>query len=141
MVSRNQMDRLIRWPWLLWAVFNAIGVVLIALPDADNRVMSFSRTHGPAPADLAGSLFLLAGWGVLDWWTWKRRRALLGAGPGRLLWLFAVPAAVGLAIVFWSVSNDAGRWWLGGALVVAAVQVAAAIVAGRRSPAAAGGPG
>ena len=38
-----------------WLIGSALGALLVALPDADNRVLSLSETHGPSPVDLAGT--------------------------------------------------------------------------------------
>lgn len=109
-----------RGPWISWLILSAVGIVLIALPDAGNRVFSISPGHGPAPFDLAGAALLTAGWVILDLWTWRRRSAL--PTP----WLLALLAAGGAALIAWSVSQDEGMWWLLGAGMVAAVQLAAA---------------
>lgn len=122
-----------RLTWLIWAVTNLIGVALIALPDSDNRVISFSRTHGPAPSDLAGTIILVIGWVALNLRTWRHRKGMANLGVVRLVFMFLVPAALGTALLSWSVSRDRGVWWLLGAGMVAAVQVAAAVIAGKET--------
>ena len=126
-------------PWTIWAALNVAGAALIALPDSDNRVISFSGTHGPAAVDLAGSLLLLAGWLVLDAWIWHGRHGLERLGIRRLLRLFVAPAMAGAALTVWSISTDSGWWWLLGAVLMGAVQLAAALVAGRNAPGTEGG--
>lgn len=120
-----------RGPWAIWAILNVAGIVLIALPDAGNRVFSISPGHGPAPFDLAGAVLLTAGWVILDLWTWRHRSALRSPNGGRSLWVLSFLAAAGAVLIAWSVSQDEGTWWLLGAGVVAAVQVAAAVAAAR----------
>lgn len=122
-----------RYPWLPWALLNLAGIILIALPDSDQRVFSISRTHGPAPADLAGAALLTAGWVLLNVYTWKRRRAL-GSVPTGWKVVLLVCVLAGAGLIVWSVSQDQGDWWLLGALLVASVQVAAAVLAGRDQP-------
>ena len=113
-----------------WALLNLAGITLLALPDSDRRVFSISRSHGPAPADLAGAVLLIAGWGLLNLWTWERRRAL-GSVPTGWKTCLLVSALAGAGLIVWSVSQDRGSWWLLGASLVAAVEVAAADLAGR----------
>ena len=125
-----------RNPWILWAILNLAGICLIALPDSDQRLFSFSRTHGPAPADFAGALLLIVGWAILDAGTWKRRRALWSEGRRPMTWSFLALAAAGMGLIVWSVANDQGMWWLLGALVVAGVQIGAAAETGRHGAAA-----
>ncbi|HEX2178519.1 MAG TPA: hypothetical protein VHL54_03225 [Actinomycetota bacterium] len=133
--SRHATGR--RPPWFWLGGLNLAGIALIAVPDADNRLFSFSETHGPAPSDLAGSLLLVLGWAILDTWTWKHRRSFSSHGLRRRLSYLLVPALAGIAIVAWSIGNDEGWWWLLGAAVTGGVQVAAAVmVTGARAVAA-----
>jgi hypothetical protein len=118
-----------RGPWAIWAILNVAGIVLIALPDAGNRVFSISPGHGPAPFDLAGAVLLTAGWVILDLWTWRRRSSLRSLNGGRSMGILLLLAAAGAVLIVWSVSQDEGTWWLLGAGVLAAVQVAAAVAA------------
>ncbi|HEX2054088.1 MAG TPA: hypothetical protein VHJ78_10240 [Actinomycetota bacterium] len=120
-----------RPPWAPWAALNVVGFVLIALPDPDQRVLSFSRTHGPGPADLAGSILLTSAWVLLDVFTWRHRQALAGLGARRLVLFFLMPALAGIGLVAWSVSQDAGMWWLAGAGILALLQLTAARAAVR----------
>lgn len=122
-------------PWTVWGLLNVAGAALIALPDSDNRVISFSGTHGPAAVDLAGSLLLLAGWMLLDAWTWQRRHRFQQVATGTLVWLLVAAAIAGAAVTAWSISTDSGWWWLLGAAAMGTVQVAAALVVGRNAAA------
>ena len=114
----------------MWAILTTVGTVLIALPDAGNRVFSISPGHGPAPMDLAGAVLLTAAWLILDLWTWRRRGALRSLNR-RALWLLLFLAAAGVALIAWSVSQDEGMWWLLGAGMVGAAQLGAAVAAAR----------
>jgi hypothetical protein len=63
----------------VWLIGSGIGVAIIALPDSDDRVLSLSRTHGPALVDVVGMVVLLAVWLPVPALLWVRRRALTGA--------------------------------------------------------------
>lgn len=113
--------------WASWAWCCVVGTVLVALPDRDQRLVSFSRDHGPSVVDTLGVAVLLAGWLVLDHAAWGGRRRLvtrLGRGP---LLVGALLAGLGVGLVIASVLGDLGYWWVAGAAVAAAVQLVAAL--------------
>ncbi len=113
--------------WALWALCSVVGVVIIALPDRDQRLVSFSRDHGPSLVDAVGVTVLLGGWLVLDHAAWGRRKLLvtrLGRGP---LLVGALLAGLGVGVVIVSVLEDLGYWWLAGGALTAAVQLVAAL--------------
>ncbi|MDQ4149996.1 MAG: hypothetical protein M3164_08430 [Actinomycetota bacterium] len=116
--------------WRAWAICTIVGVLLIALPDSDDRIFSFSEEHGPALADLIGTVVLLAGWVLLCGLIWNGRSNLRRAGPQAIGPLIAT-AIAGLVLLVWSIRNDEGRWWMLGALLIAGAQFAGAVIAGR----------
>lgn len=76
-----------------------LGAGILALPDADDRVFSFSQTHGPSPLDLAGMVILLLAWLPIGVVLWNGRRAL-ASPPGRIaLALLAVGAIMLVATI------------------------------------------
>lgn len=118
-----------RWSrlWTAWLLCSLAGVVLIALPDADRRLFSISEGHGPGVTDLIGALLLTAGWIALDVRIWLGRRRLLGLCRQWLVPL-VLATVVGAVVIVWSVTQDAGMWWMAGAALVAGAQVTAAVV-------------
>lgn len=117
-----------RWAW--WGACSAIGALLIALPDADNRVVSFSRNHGPSPLDALGIVVLLAGWMVLERAVWRHRRDLVARTRRAIPGTFAAGFGAGLVVA--SALSDFPHWWAVGAVALGGVQVAAVLsMAGR----------
>jgi hypothetical protein len=104
------------------------GAVVIALPDDDERLFSFSETHGPSRLDAFGIVLVLAGWVFLLRVVWNGRARLVRRGP---LVAGGVVFAVGAAILAVAIAADAGWWWLVGAALMASVQAVAFAVAAR----------
>lgn len=107
-----------RRAFALWAALTVAGAVLVALPDDDRRIVSFSPGHGPAALDLAGILLLSAGMvayvaGLSMARSALRRRDLAWAAAAY------VPA---LLVVAWSIASDAGLWWAAAAALALATQ-------------------
>jgi uncharacterized membrane protein YkgB len=107
----------------VWIVGSVVGAVVVALPDSDQRVLSFSRTHGPAPLDLLGVAILVGCWLPIAFVMPALWRAMVGA-PARFVAAVAVLGAAALVI---TIGVDMGRVWLvaAGALVVAQIMVLA----------------
>lgn len=109
---------------LAWVVPSVVGVAVVLVPDAGPRVFSLSAGHVPSAGDLVGVAMLLAGW-VCLLVPLIRARSLVPAAP-----IVALVVVAGLAVVAWSVGQDAGsRWVLGAGVAVAAQLVAAVVVA------------
>jgi hypothetical protein len=114
---------LMRKPVVLtaFALLSAIGVVIVALPDAGPR-LAVSQAHGPGLLDLAGIALLLAGSGILWGYLWTARRSLaLSASRLRRAWVFG--AGLGAGLIIASVVNDFSGWWAIGATLLLAVQL------------------
>ena len=92
----------------VWLVGSVVGVTLIALPDADDRVFSLSRTHGPSPVDLLGTAILVAAWLPVPAVIWTRRRTL-DRRSARAPLVLGVVGAVALAV---AVGLDLGPIYL-----------------------------
>lgn len=107
----------------VWIVGSVVGAVIVALPDSDQRVLSFSRTHGPSPLDLLGVAILVGCWLPIAFVMPSLWRAMAGA-PARVAAAVAVLGAAALVI---TIGADMGRVWLvaAGALVVAQIIVLA----------------
>ena len=91
-----------------WLVGSAVGALLVALPDDDDRVVSISATHGPSAVDLAGTLVLLAAWAPVPLALWRRR----SAAPPRVWRLALLLAALGLVALAVTIRFDVGWWWV-----------------------------
>lgn len=107
--------RLVAW----WLACSAIGAVLVARPDQDNRVFSLTEGHGPAPLDLLGSGLLLVGWLPSAWYLVTHRPTRCPATWAGLVLL----AVAGPALVV-AIATDAATWtWLGAALALLIAQL------------------
>lgn len=118
--------------WALWGLLSTVGAVLVALPDDGDRLVSFSRTHGPAALDAVGAGVLVLAWSLLWVGVWRRRDRL----PRRGTWWAGAGAvlACGGVVLVWSVLGDHGAWWVLGAGAVAGVQLLAALLVSDRRP-------
>ena len=100
-----------------------MGAVVVALPDSDQRVFSFSRTHGPSPLDLLGVAVLVGCWlpiAVVLPPSWRAMDAVRAR--------FAAACAVlGAAALVVTIGADLGWLWIlaAGALLVAQITVLA----------------
>jgi hypothetical protein len=106
--------------WIAWAMANAAGVAIVALPDTGPRVVSLSEAHGPSVLDAIGSLLVVAGWASLETAIWRRRGRLRDL-PRRTRFLGMALIVAGLAILVPTIALSLGAWWVVG--VVAAVAV------------------
>jgi hypothetical protein len=94
------------------------GLIMVALPDNDIRLFSFSSGHGPSFIDLAGLIILLCPYTYLIISTWKKRQNLKPYQNTTAFKLGSILFVLGLALVIVSVLNDYGNWWLLGAAVM-----------------------
>src|SRR3712207_1397705 len=93
---------------LLWLVGSAVGAIVVALPDSDNRVFSLSRTHGPSPLDLVGVVILIGCWLPAAAMLPQLWRAAPRATAG-LAMILALVGALGLVL---TIGADLGWTWL-----------------------------
>lgn len=105
----------------IWVAGSAMGAAIVALPDADKRVVSLSETHGPSALDAVGIAVLLAAWLPVAALLWRSRAALRSTG-GAVAALLAVLGAVVLAL---TIAWDTGAEWLVGAALLVAAQAVA----------------
>jgi len=110
----------------IWAMLSLLGVGIVALPDAGERIVSFSEGHGPSLMDSAGIVLLMAGWFAFIPALWRARPA---SRRGRAI---AGLALTGAGVVVWSVATDSGRWWVVGSGALVVTQGVAALSALRR---------
>lgn len=113
--SRRAIDRRLT----LWLVGSAAGVLLLALPDDDERVFSISETHGPSSVDLVGMAVVIGAWvpaAALMWSGW----GVLVATERRLV---GGALAVGVVVLAVTVGLDLGAWWLAAVALLLTPQV------------------
>lgn len=108
---------------LWWLAWSALGVVVIALPDSGQRLVSISAAHGPSLQDAGGVVALLAGAGAPWWFIWRGRGRLADTTGGTQVAL-AFAAGLGLGLVLASVASDFAAWWAVGVALLVAVQAA-----------------
>jgi hypothetical protein len=109
------------WRVAAWIVGSAVGAVVVALPDSDQRVFSFSRTHGPSPLDLLGVAILVGCWLPVA----IALPSLWRAAGGTSARFAAALAVLGAAALVVTIGANLGWVWLvaAGALVVAQIVV------------------
>ncbi len=107
------------------------GIALIALPDSDDRVLTLSPEHGPAPLDLLGSALLTAAWlGILARPLAIRQRVAARMGErGRSVCLFSAGLGAGLLVA--SIFSQVTWWWVIGAALLAGIQLYAVALSWR----------
>ncbi len=103
-----------------WLILSAAGVGVVAVPDDTPRLLSLSEGHGPSLADLPGFALVMVGWFAFLLPIWRNRSLIKARG------LLASVLAVGVTILIWSVSADAGNWWMLGVALMVLAQLSAA---------------
>ena len=107
------------WRSIGWLVGSAIGGLIVALPDSDDRVFSFSQTHGPSPLDLVGVVVLVVAWVPVAvllpslWRSVKRGTA----------WFAGVLSVFGTAALIVTIGADLGWWWLAAVAILVVAQL------------------
>ena len=109
-----------------WVVFMLslllLGIIIIALPDSDVRLFSFSKDHGPSLQDLTGLVVILIPYLWFVWNSWKRRDRVLEYKHSVFFQLGIFFSGTGLGLVIASVRNDYPYWWFYGIGVIIVVQ-------------------
>jgi len=100
----------------------AIGFVIVALPDADERLFSISRDHGPSLLDAIGLVILLIGHAGLVMEAWKHREKVFQYKHSVYFRTGLFLLGAGLVLVLVSVLNDGGHWWILGVALLVFVQ-------------------
>jgi hypothetical protein len=112
-----------------WLSGSAVGAAVIALPDSDDRVLSFSRTHGPSLIDAIGMVILVLVWLPVVALLWSQRALL----RGRAARLAALLAVVGTALLAIAIGFDLGPVWVAPVALLVGAQVLAVAVIARRT--------
>lgn len=99
-----------------------IGLVIIFLPDSNERLFSFSANHGPSLLDLTGLIILFCPYTYVIILAWKKRQNLKPYQNTTAFKLGSILFVLGLILVVFSVIADYGNWWLLGATIMFAYQ-------------------
>jgi peptidoglycan/LPS O-acetylase OafA/YrhL len=113
----------------IWLAGSAIGAVIVGLPDSDDRVFSFTDTHGPALVDLLGVVIVVLAWLPVAALLWSHRGRLRG-GAARLVALLVL---VGAVLLVAAIGSDMGSVWLVPAALLVVAQVLAVAIIARRA--------
>src|SRR6187399_2318398 len=95
-----------------------IGLVIVILPDNNERVFSLSEDHGPSLQDITGLTLLLCPYIYTIILAWRKRQHLKPYQNTTAFKLGSILFVLGLALVIVSVLNDVGSWWLLGAAIM-----------------------
>lgn len=111
----------------MWLLGSAVGVVVVALPDDDTRILAFSDAHGPSVVDGLGVVVLVAAWAPMAALLWSSRSALRGApGVGAAMLAFA-----GTVLLVVTIRRDTSAEWLVAVGLLVAAQLLAVGLAWR----------
>ena len=113
----------------IWLLGSAVGAAIVALPDSDDRVFSFSDTHGPALVDLLGVVIVVLAWLPVAALLWSHRGLLRGPAAR---WV-AVLVLVGAVLLVAAIGYDWGSVWLVPAALLMVAQVLAVAIIARRA--------
>ena len=102
-----------------WIAANGACVLLVALPDSDDRLFSVSNLHGPSLIDAIGASGLLCLWVPVMGGTWRNLRSETPSVQSAAIVLAAVLTAA-LAV---TILGDFGWWWLPPAVLLGALQL------------------
>jgi len=106
--ATSNRHRLVQSRMATWLLGSAVGVVVVALPDNDTRVLTLSRAHGPSLVDGLGMVILIAAWVPLVALLWSSLSALrCGFGFGA-----ATLAVGGAVLLVVTIGGDTGAEWL-----------------------------
>ena len=109
----------------VWAVCSAIGIVILALPDSEPRLVWLSDAHGPTAVDAVSIALLLLGWAALLRGLWQRRSLVRERAGSRTGQAAACGLGGGTGLIVASAMGDFPYWWLVGAILLLAIQIAA----------------
>jgi len=89
------------------------GVVIVALPDSDERVFSIGESHGPALIDVAGLVLVMAPWSFMMIYAlakWREVFRVLGRPAAAATLALGV---TGLLLTTVLLGSGGWYWWLG----------------------------
>jgi hypothetical protein len=113
--------------WVVWALANILGGILVAVPDTGPRLFSLSRTHGLSTLDAIGVALIVVGWIALDSAVFVHRHQLRRVSRAARI-AAALGLGVGIAILVPTVALDLGAWWVLSVALLTGVQIWAAAV-------------
>jgi hypothetical protein len=111
-----------------WLLGSVVGASIIAVPDSDERVFSFSQSHGPSRVDVVGMVILGIVWLPVVALLWSHRASL----RGRWARLAAGLLVTGAVLLVITIGLDLGWVWLVPVALLVVAQVLAVAVSTRR---------
>ena len=99
------------------------GVIIVILPDSDQRLFSLSTTHGPSALDALGLVLILIPYLYLVYRAWQKRFVIARWYNGALFKTGLFFLGLGAGLIIASVSGDFPNWWIIGALLMAIIQI------------------
>ena len=98
--------------WIYTALI-AVGVIVVALPDNNERLITFSKNHGPSFLDAAGLVLVLVPWTIMGLQALAAWRKVLESLGRRLVTILLTAGILGLLVVVVSVRSDSDYWIAG----------------------------
>ena len=93
-----------RIPFLLTLFI--LGIIVLAWPDANDRLFSFSEAHGPSMLDAVGLLMIFVPYSILMGMAWNRKERLMTFRTSNWMLLGGFLGGLGLGLILASVIND-----------------------------------
>ncbi len=105
-----------------------LGLIVVALPDSDERLFSLSKGHGPSIQDGIGLImvFIAYIWFLKQVWSNKEKVLKYKASPIFHFGLFF--SGVGYGLIIASVINDYKYWWIVGAILLISLHIIVAYI-------------
>jgi hypothetical protein len=116
----------------IYCAFVVLGIIVVALPDNDNRLFSLSEKHGPSRLDIAGLVMVIVPWIMLTLSALRKWRIVLYTLGRRLVTVLIALSLVGLLVLVVSIRSESDHWITGA--VISFVGQAPLIVAAFRKP-------
>jgi hypothetical protein len=110
----------VRAIFLACLVVIVAGLVVVVLPDADERVITFSGNHGPSFVDIVGLILIVIPWFYMTFHAVKHWPVLLQLFGRKLVSVLLAVALGGFMVLVISIRSDSELWWMGAVLSAAA---------------------
>lgn len=108
---------------LFLIVLIVAGLIIVILPDNNQRLFSLSKDHGPSLQDAIGILMILIPYVYFLFKVWRVREKIVALRNTP----FFIPALIlfllSMVVLVVSILNDLGWWWLPAASIMALLQV------------------
>jgi hypothetical protein len=102
--------------FLICLVVMLAGLVIVILPDGDDRVMSFSERHGPSFVDVVGLFLIIGPWLVMAIHAISNWPAVIQAYGRKLVSVLLAAALGGLMVLVVAIRSDSYVLWVGASI-------------------------